>query len=105
MNQVIAADAADLREDEDLYAEIRATDLTNEQELNVFVGGANWDDHVAKLEQSVSSGKVNPPLFGTVDGRRVEKNKMVKTIALVAEKSGVAIMHAPHHRPRDEDQR
>ena len=58
VNQVIASDGAELHVDEAINAEIRATDLTNEEELNISVDEANWDDHVAKLEQSLSSGKV-----------------------------------------------
>ena len=66
VNQVIASDGAELHVDEDINAEIRATDLTNEEELNIFVDEANWDDHVAKLEQSLSSGQSclhDPPWY------------------------------------------
>ena len=59
INRLISSDAKELHDGEDINATIRAIDLNKEEDLNVFVGEANWDDHVSKLEQSLSSGNVS----------------------------------------------
>ena len=53
VDKAIAANGEDLRTDEDIIAGLHAMNLAAEQVLNTFIDEANWDSHVAELEQTL----------------------------------------------------